>query len=63
MFDLSFHFKTYPGISVIHTTPYHEQSKEISQPVTTRPDPIPKMNGKEHIVEKILDHRKRGKRH
>ena len=37
------------------------QPDDIAQPVALKPAPIPTIHGEEHIVEKILNHRPRGR--
>lgn len=59
--DLSLHFKIHPVVHVIHTTTYREQPSDRVQPLTSRPDPRPTFHGEEHVVETILDHRKKGR--
>ena len=48
-------------VHVIHTTPFVAQPDDIGQTIVTRPTPIPTVHGDEQIVEKILDHRPRGR--
>ncbi len=59
--DLPDHFKIHPVVHVIHTTPFVEQPEDISQPVIPRPQPVPTVDGEEHVVDKVLAHRKRGR--
>ena len=59
--ELPAHFKIHPVVHVIHTTPYVEQPADVHLPVQARPEPIPTVHGEEHIVGKILSHRKRGR--
>jgi len=40
---------------------YKEQPKDIRKEIVERPEPIPSVDGDEYIVEKILNHRKKGK--
>ena len=58
--DLPEHIKIHKVVNVSHTAPYYEQPNNISQPVRPRPEPVPTPEGEEYVVEKILNHRKRG---
>lgn len=52
----------HPAVDAIHTTPFAEQPNEISQPLTTRPDPVPESGGQLHYkVDEHLKYRKRGR--
>ena len=59
--DLPPHFKIHPVVHVIHTTPFVEQPRDIAPAVEPKPAPVPTVNGDEQIVDKILNHRRRGK--
>ena len=59
--ELPEHFRIHPVIHVVHTTPFVEQPSDIAQPVVERPEPVPTVHGDEHVVEKILKHRARGR--
>ena len=59
--ELPEHFKIHPVVHVSHTMPFVEQPSEIAQHVQPRPEPIPTVEGKEYTVDKILNHRKRGR--
>ena len=59
--ELPDHVKIHKVVNVSHTVPYHEQPSDISQPVPPRPEPVPTPEGEEYVVEKILNHRKRGR--
>lgn len=59
--ELPSHFKIHPVVHVAHTTPFMEQPNDIGIQIEQRPLPIPTIEGEEHTVEAILQHRKRGK--
>ena len=44
-----------------HTVPFKEQRDDLRQPREITPDPVPTGEGDEYVVEKILNHRKRGR--
>ena len=49
--DLPSHFRIHPVVHVIHTTPYVEQPRDIAHPVPSRPEPVPTVQGEEHVVD------------
>ena len=55
------HLKIHPVVHVVHRTPFTEQPRDIAKPIPERPVPVPTVYGDEHVVEKILKHRKRGR--
>jgi len=59
--DLPSYVKIHPVVHVSHTVPFVEQPKDISKPIAERPAPIPRIQGEEHVVDKILNHRRRGR--
>ena len=59
--DLPDHLKIHPVIHVSHTMPVVDQPGDIAQPVRKPPAPVPTIDGDEHVVDRILSHRKRGK--
>jgi len=59
--ELPDHVKIHKVVNVSHTVPYYAQPNDISQPVPPRPEPVPTPEGEEYVVEKILNHRKRGR--
>ena len=59
--DLPEHIKMHKVVNVSHTVPYYEQPNDISQPVRPKPEPVPTPEGEEYVVEKILNHRKKGR--
>ena len=59
--DLPEHIKIHKVVNISHTVPYYEQPNDISQPVRPRPEPVPTPEGEEYFVQKILNHRKRGR--
>ena len=59
--ELPEHFRIHPVIHVVHTTPFVEQPLDIAQPIVERPEPVPTVHGDEHVVDKILKHRARGR--
>lgn len=54
------HLKTHPIVHVLYTTPYVEP-EDLSQPLISRPEPIPTAHVEENIVDKIFAHRRRGR--
>lgn len=48
-------------IYVCHTTPCVEQPVKTLKCIPERPAPVPKDEGNDYLVEKILKHRKRGR--
>lgn len=54
------HFKIHPVVHVSHTMPFSDQSSDISQPIDTKPLPVPNFGGEKHKVGRILRHRPRG---
>lgn len=59
--DLPDHFKSHTVLPVIHTRPFFQQPSYIAASIPVRPEPIPSVNGKEHVAEFVLQHRKRGR--
>jgi len=59
--DLPAHVKIHKVVNVSHTVPYFDQPNDIRQPVKPKPEPVPMIEGDEYFVEKILNHRKRGR--
>jgi len=59
--DLPSHLKIHPVVHVSHTIPFVSQPADIAHAVPPRPTPVPAIQGEEHVVDKILHHRKRGK--
>jgi len=59
--ELPSHFRIHPVIHVSHTIPFVQQPSDIAQPVEPRPEPVPTVEGEEHIVDKILRHKKSGR--
>ena len=59
--ELPSHLKIHPVVHVVHTTPFVEQPSDIGKPVTEQPAPVPTVHGHEHVVDKILQHRPRGR--
>jgi len=53
--------KIHPVVHVIHTTPFVSQPPDIAQVLPPKPDPVPMQDEEEFVVEKVLNHRKRGK--
>ena len=48
-------------MNVMHTVPFHKQNTEIAPPVVHRPDPVPAVEGIDYVVDKILNHRRKGR--
>ena len=59
--ELPSHFKIHKVVNIMHTVPYHEQPDDIGVILPSRPDPVPTVDGEEFVVDKILQHRKRGR--
>jgi hypothetical protein len=59
--DLPGHLKIHDVVHVSHTVPCVEQPKEIALLIPPKPAPVPAVDGDEHVVDKILRHRKRGR--
>lgn len=59
--DLPDHVKIHKVVNISHTVPHYEQPSDISQPVQSRPEPVPMIEGEEYVVDRILNHRKRGR--
>lgn len=53
--------KVYPVIRVSHTIPYVEWPEDIEPTVAKTPAPVPVIEGKEHVLDKVQSHRKRGR--
>ena len=52
----------HPVVHVVHMTNYRTQPGAISQPIHTRPDPVPSASGEMvFVVDRILAHRRRGR--
>lgn len=55
------HTKIHKFVNVSRTVPYYEQPSDNTQPVQTRPESVPIIEGDVFIVDKILNYRKRGR--
>lgn len=53
--------KIHPVVFVSHTTPFVVRPDETAQPMLEKRNPIPAIGGDEHVVEKILSQRKKGR--
>lgn len=59
--DLPNHLKIHDVVHVSHTVPFVEQPRDIALPIPPKPAPVPAIEGDEHVVGRILAHRKRGR--
>ena len=59
-FDFPAHFKISPVVDVIHNTLYVAQPSDIALPILVEAEPIPRIEGDDYEVEKILAHRREG---
>lgn len=59
--ELPAHLKIHDVVHVSHNIPYEEQPRDIALPIQLKPAPVPAIDGDEQVVEKILQHRKRGR--
>lgn len=59
--DLPKHLKIHDVVHVSHTVPFVDQPNDIALPIPPKPAPVPAVEGEEHVVERILKHRKRGR--
>lgn len=53
--DLRNHFKIHKVIKVSHTVLDYEQPSEIRQPVKSRSEPVPMIEGEEEFFDRILN--------
>ena len=61
--ELPSHLKIHSTVHVSHTRPFVKRLSDIDNPLPPPPEPVMKDQGAEYQVEKILKHRKRGKKY
>ncbi len=59
--ELPSYVEMHDVVNMMDTFPYKSQLNDISAPVTPRPDPLPSFEGEECQIDRILNHRRKGR--